>query len=275
MAEIVRAVVLGAVQALTEFLPVSSSGHLLLASRTLGGSVDSLTFDVGLHLGTAVAVLGYFWRDWIAIVRAVLAGAREHGIRPARWEGQAQLGLWILLGTAPAAIAGLILSDRIERDLREPAVVGVALILGGILIGAADRWGGTLRRLPDMRGGAALLVGLAQASALVPGVSRSGITIATARGLGFERYAATRFSFLLSMPIVVAAGLYRLASALAGDEQLEWGLLALGACAALLVGAAVIRFLLGFVQGHSLLPFVLYRLALGALVLALVARGDL
>ena len=273
MIELVRAVVLGAVQALTEFLPISSSGHLILASRAMGSSVDSLTFDVGLHLGTAGAVLAYFWRDWLGIARSGLSGSLTHGLRVSRWEGQAQLGIWILLGTAPAAIAGLLFTDAIERDLRDPTVIGVTLMLGGILIGVTDRWGGTLRRLPAMRGGPALLVGLAQASALVPGVSRSGITIATARGLGFERYAATRFSFLLSMPIVMAAGLYRFASALTGEEHVEWGPLVVGAVAALVVGAAVIHFLLGFVQGHSLLPFVLYRVALGALTLGLVAAG--
>ncbi len=275
MTELVRAVVLGALQALTEFLPISSSGHLLLASRTLGGSVDTLTFDVGLHVGTAAAVLAYFWRDWRDIVRSALAGIRDCGLRVARWEGRAQMGVWILLGTVPAVLAGLIFTEWIEQDLRDPAVVGVTLVAGGILLGAADRWGGTLRGLSEMRGGPALLVGVAQASALIPGVSRSGITIAAARSLGFERHAATRFSFMLSMPIVVAAGLYRLASALRGEEQVEWGPLALGACAAFVVGAAVIRFLLGFVQGHSLLPFVLYRLALGMVVLGLVARGAL
>ena len=275
MTELVRAVVLGAVQALTEFLPISSSGHLILASRTLGSSVDALTFDVGLHLGTAAAVAAFFWRDWRSIARSAVAGLRDRGLRVARWEGQAQLGVWILLGTVPAALAGLLFTDWIERDLRNPAVVGVTLVTGGLLLGAADRWGGTRRGLSEMRGGPALLVGLAQASALVPGVSRSGITIAAARSLGFGRHAATRFSFMLSMPIVVAAGLYRFGSALQGEERVEWGPLVLGAFAAFVVGAAVIRFLLGFVQEHSLLPFVLYRLALGVLVLGLVARGAL
>lgn len=275
MSELVRAIVLGAVQALTEFLPVSSSAHLVLVSELIDDSVDSLTFDVGLHVGTAAAVLGYFWRDWLRIATSGLRGAATHGAHVSHWDEHARLGLWIVVATVPAAIAGLVFGDVIERELREPLVVGVMLIGGALVIGAADRWGGTLARLSELTAGRALLLGVAQATALVPGVSRSGITIAAARGLGFDRYSATRFSFLLSAPIVVGAGVFQFSEAFSSGEQVEWGALLLGAFVSFALGAVVIRFLLDFVRVRSFLPFVLYRIVLGSVVLALVAAGSL
>ncbi len=275
MSELVRAVVLGAVQALTEFLPVSSSGHLVLASEVMGESVDSLTFDVGLHLGTAAAVLVYFWRDWRRIAASGLRGAATHGVHVSSWDEHARLGLWIVVATAPAAAAGLVFGGVIERELREPPVVGAMLIGVALVIAAADRWGGTLARLSELTAGRALLLGVAQATALVPGVSRSGITIAAARGMGFDRYSATRFSFLLSAPIVAGAGVFQFSEALSGGEDVEWGALLLGALVSFALGAAVIRFLLEFVRVRSFLPFVLYRIALGTVVIALVAAGSL
>lgn len=275
MSELVRAIVLGAVQALTEFLPVSSSAHLVLVSELIDDSVDSLTFDVGLHVGTAAAVLGYFWRDWLRIASSGLRGAATHGVRVSHWDEHARLGLWIVVATVPAAIGGLVFGDVIERELREPLVVGVMLIGGALVIWAADRWGGTLARLSELTVGRALLLGVAQATALVPGVSRSGITIAAARGMGFDRYSATRFSFLLSAPIVVGAGIFQFGEAFSSGEQVEWGALLLGAFVSFALGAAVIRFLLDFVRVRSFLPFVLYRIVLGSAVLALVAAGSL
>lgn len=272
-ADYLRAILLGVVQAVTEFLPISSSGHLVLAPRLLGHEVSSLTFDVGLHIGTMVAVIGYFWRDWFAIAAEGVHDLGRHGPRIGRWSARSRLGLWIALGTVPAVVAGLLFAGTIEERLRDPWLVGVMLIAFGLVIGAADRWGAQLRRLLDMTAAGAFVVGIAQAVALVPGVSRSGITIAAARGLGFDRPSAARFSFLLSAPVVFGAGALELSRALRADEVIAWGPMAAGAVTAAIVGAFVIRAFLAFLQSRTLAIFVWYRIALGLVVLAAGAAG--
>jgi undecaprenyl-diphosphatase len=271
----VRAVVLGVIQALTEFLPISSSGHLVLAEHLNDEPFGSLTFDVGLHLGTLVAVLGYFWREWVGMARAGVTDVVAHGYRVDRWSEPAQLALWIAVGTLPAVAAGLTFGDVVEERLRSPAVVATMLILFAIVIGALDRWGASVGRLADVDAPRALAIGVAQAIALVPGVSRSGATIAAARGLGFERGAAARFSFLLSAPAVFGAGVLQFSRALTGDEALRWGPMLVGAATAALVGALVIRGLLGFLRRQTLAVFVWYRIALGLAIFAALALGIL
>jgi undecaprenyl-diphosphatase len=270
-----RALLLGAVQALTEFFPVSSSGHLILAPHVVGDEASSLTFDVGLHVGTAVAVVGYFWRDWLRIVYEAVRDLTVHGRHVGRWTPRAQLGIWLALASVPAAVAGYLLDATIEENLREPWIVGVMLIAFGLVIWALDSWGGALGRLEQMTGGRALIVGVAQAVALVPGVSRSGVTIAAARGLGFDRDSAARFSFLLSAPVVLGAGGLKLAEAVSGDEAVEWGPLVAGAVVAGVLGVFVIRGLLAFLASHTLRAFVWYRIALGLAVLGASATGTL
>jgi undecaprenyl-diphosphatase len=268
-----RAVVLGVVQALTEFLPVSSSGHLILAPEIAGDDASSLTFDVGLHVGTAVAVAVYFWRDWLRIAYEGLRDAAAHRHHISRWTPRAQLGIWLVIGTIPAVAIGLPFGDAIEQHLREPWLVGVMLVSVGLLIWLLDSWGATLGRLEQMTGRRALAIGLAQAVALVPGVSRAGITIAVARGLGFERPSAARFSFLLSAPVVLGAAALKLSAALSGDEVVAWGPLIVGAVVAGVLGAVVIRSLLAFLESHTLQVFVWYRIALGLGVLGAAAAG--
>ena len=275
MEDYARAVVLGVVQALTEFLPISSSGHLLIAPRLMGEEVDSLTFDVGLHVGTMTAVIVYFRRYWVVIVRAGLRDAFAHRHRLDRWTPHARLGVWIVLGTIPAVVAGLLLDDFIEDELREPWVVGSMLIAFGVVLGVLDQRGSRERGLRDISSRSALLIGVAQAMALVPGVSRSGVTLAAGRGLGFGRVAAARFSFLLSAPVVISAATLRLAEALRTDEAIEWGPLLLGALVAGLVGLLVIRGLLTFLQLHTLRMFVWYRIGAGVALLAAVSVGVL
>ncbi len=275
MDDYLRAALLGMVQALTEFLPVSSSGHLILAPRLLGDEASSLTFDVGLHVGTAVAVVGYFWRDWVRIIFEGVRDLSVHGRHVGRWTPRAQLGLWLALASVPAAGAGLLLDATVEEHLREPWIVGAMLIAFGLVIWVLDAWGGTLGRIEQMTAGRALIVGVAQVLALVPGVSRSGVTIAAARGLGFDRGSAARFSFLLSAPIVLGAGGLKLLDAFSGDEPVEWGPLVAGAVVASVVGAFVIRALLAFLASHTLRPFVWYRIALGLAVLGASATGTL
>jgi len=265
--EYLQAVLLGLVQALSEFLPISSSGHLVLAPAVIGDDVSSLTFDVGLHVGTTVAVLTYFWRDWLDIIRDGLGDLARHRFEVRRWGPRSRLGLHIAIGTVPAVLVGLLFKDLIEQNLREPMFVGAMLIFFALVIGYFDERGGHERAVKDVTAPIALLVGAAQAIALVPGVSRSGITIATARGLGFDRPSAARFSFLLSSPAIVGAAVLTLSDAAAGDERVSWGPMLVGALVAAIIGWLVIRGLLAFLVTNTLRPFVWYRIALGLVVI--------
>ncbi|MEI7924713.1 MAG: undecaprenyl-diphosphate phosphatase [Chloroflexota bacterium] len=273
LADYLRAIALGLLQALTEFLPISSSGHLVLAPHLIGDQVSSLTFDVGLHIGTLLAVLVYFWRDWIDITVAVLRDLPRHGVRIQRWSPSARLGLWIVVGTIPAVIAGAVLKDTLESWFRAPVAVALSLLFFSGVIWAADRIGEYRLRLTDVNAGRALLIGLAQAVALIPGTSRSGITIAAARGIGFDRTAAARFSFMLSAPAVAGAATLTMTSALLHGEHVAWGPLAVGAITSGLAGMVVIRALLRYLQTRSLAVFIAYRVALGCLVLAAAGLG--
>lgn len=274
MDEYVRAVVLGVVQALTEFLPISSSGHLVLAER-LFGFHSSLTFDVGLHVGTLTATLGYFWRDWAAIIGASVRDLLGHGLNLRLWGWQGRLGLLIALGTIPAVVVGALFQDVIEAYMRAPLSIGTLLILGGLLLAWADRAPRTRLGLEEVTAPHALTIGLAQAVALIPGVSRSGSTILTARFLQYDRPVATRFSFLLSAPAITGAATLTLGQAVSGDEVVAWGPMVVGAIVSGLVGLVVIHWLLRFMQSHSLMPFVWYRVVLGVLVLLGVATSRL
>ena len=274
MDEYLRAALLGLVQALTEFLPISSSGHLVVASELFGDELNDLTFDVGLHLGTTLAVLLYFRRDWVLFGASLGRDLRAHGGQVGRWRPRSRLALLIALGSLPAFAVGAAFALTLEDGLREPVLVGVMLIAVGLLIWVLDR-AAQSRGLRDLGAPGALLIGVAQAAALVPGVSRSGATIAAGRGLGLRREAATRFSFLLSAPVVVGAAVALLGEAILGGEEVAWGPLLFGALVAAIVGMGVIRWLLRFVRRHSLAVFVWYRLAAGAAVLAAVAAGVL
>jgi len=274
MDEYLRAVVLGVVQALTEFLPISSSAHLVLAER-LFGFRSSLTFDVGLHVGTLMATLGYFWRDWAAIITASIRDLLGHGLNVRRWGRRGLLGLLIVLGTLPAVIVGALFHNVIEAHMRAPASIATLLILGGLLLAWADRAPRTRLGPEEVTPPHALLIGLAQGVALIPGVSRSGSTIFTARLLRYDRPVATRFSFLLSVPTVVGAATLTLGKALTGDEVVAWGPLVVGAVVSGVLGLVVIHWLLRFMQGHSLMPFVWYRVILGVGVLVAVATARL
>jgi undecaprenyl-diphosphatase len=271
----VRAIVLGLLQALTEFLPVSSSGHLVIAPQLLGGSTNALTFDVGLHVGTLLATLAYFWRDWTAILVAVIRDAASHGARAQQWTAQGKLGLYIALGTVPAVVVGAVFNDAIEAHAREAWLVALLLIGFGLLLGWADRLPQRLRRLELVTARHGLLIGAAQAIALVPGVSRSGVTITAARALGFDRAIAARFSFLLSIPAVLGAATLTLFEAATGDEAIRWGPMVVGAIVSAIAGAAVIHWLLRYVQTHTMLVFVIYRVALGVVVLIVAASRSL
>ena len=269
--DLFQAIVLGIVQGLTEFLPVSSSGHLILVPWLLGWPDPGLTFDMALHLGTAAALLGYFWREWLTLGRAVLAGLTSAEARKApHW----RLAWMIVLGSVPAAVIGLLFEDVIEQNVRQPAMIGALLILFGLVLFAADRLGRRDRNLGDVGFRDAIVVGCAQAIALLPGVSRSGITITAALARGLDRAAAARFSFLLSAPIIIGAALFKLrVLAKAPPTGSELVAFVVGTVAAAIVGALAIGFLLRYLQRSSMALFVWYRVAAGTLILVVALAG--
>jgi len=257
------------VQGLTEFLPISSSGHLILVRWFFGWSTrGSLAFDTALHLGTSAALLSYFWRDWIRLVGAGLATLRDRSFqnKPDR-----RLSWMVVGGSIPAGVAGLAGEQVVESALRRPSQVALLLALFGLLMLASDHLGAKRRKLEQVRWRDTLVVGLAQAIALAPGTSRSGVTITAGLFCGLDREAAARFSFLLATPITVAAGLYKLVKTLReGIPPGEGMAFLLGAVSAAVVGWLAIGFLLRHLQRKTLLPFVVYRVAAAALVVALV-----
>ncbi len=264
-----QALVLGLIQGLTEFLPVSSSAHLSLAPWLFGWKDPGLAFDVALHVGTLVAVLWYFRSQWFALLAAffrIVAKRRAETMDEKRV-------LFLILATIPGAIGGLLLENLAETTLRAPMITGVALIVMGTLLWAADRFAPSDKILDGMRWTDALMMGLAQVAALVPGVSRSGATITTARALGFTRADAAVFSFLMSMPITAAAAMLKVPDALreSGGVTLP---LAVGIIAAGVSGWAAIAGLIRYVANRDYAVFAAYRWVLGIIVIVLaVTRG--
>ena len=204
---IFEAIVLGVVQGLAEFLPISSSGHLILVPWLLGWPSHGLTFDLALHLGTSVALLGYFWRDWLVLATAVVRGLTN---AKARASHEWRLAWLIVVGCIPAAVVGILFEDLIEATFRQPALIAVLLIAFGLVLLVADLVGKRARALEQVTLVDSLVIGCAQVLALAPGVSRSGITMTAGLFRGLDRGTAARFSFLLSAPITVAAALYKL-----------------------------------------------------------------
>lgn len=258
-------VVLAIVQGITEFLPVSSSGHLVLVPAVLGWGDQGLVFDVAVHFGSLLAVCLYFRTDLGQLVGGgieVLTGQVN--------SASSRLALGIALGTVPAAIAGLALAGWIEENLRSPAVIVVTLSAYGILMVIADRLGRRQRTLADIGIRDAFLIGCAQALALVPGTSRSGVTITAARFLGIERRDAARFSFLLSVPVILLASLYEGMKLALGDENVSLSELALGIGVSALVAYLAIGFFMRVIGRVGLLPFAVYRLLLAAVILYLL-----
>ena len=263
-----QAFVLGALQGLTEFLPVSSSAHLSLAPWVFGWKPAGLGFDLALHVGTLVALCWYFRAEWRALVLGGLSLLRH---RRAVDEASRRAG-FIIIATIPAGIAGLLLEDLAETAFRAPIITACALIVMGGVLWLVDARAPLARDRASMRWRDALLVGFAQVLALVPGVSRSGATITAGRALGFDRASAAVFSFLMSMPIILAAALVKVPKAVA-----EAGVsvpLAVGVATAAISSWLAISVLLRFVSRHSYGVFAIYRLALGGLILFLIfTRG--
>lgn len=269
--DLLHAIVLGVVQGLTEFLPVSSSGHLILVPKLFGWDDQGLAFDVGLHAGTLVALLAYFWRDWATMALCGLDDLRNRGLAVRRYQQPSKLLLLIALGSIPAAIAGLAFNSWIEDNLRQPWLVALMLIAVGVVMLIADRGSRRNRSVGDLGIADAIVIGVSQAFALFPGVSRSGATISTGLVRGLDRESAARFAFLLGTPAFVGAALLKFKD-LTGDA-VDSTDLAVGFLTSALVGFAVIHFLLGFLRRRSLTAFVIYRFGLGTLVLVLAAFG--
>jgi len=259
------AALLGIVQGLTEFLPVSSTGHLILVSDLFGLDPErfGLSFDVALHIGTALAVLLYFARTWIDLVVGL-------------FRGQWRMPALIVLGTAPAAIAGVLFQSAIEREMRGPLVIATGLVIGSIVFVAAEAIARQRRLLTEVGVTDALVIGIAQAIALIPGISRSGITISAGLGRELRREDATRFAFLLATPVILGAGAKTLLDARkAAGLFAQPDVLAVGFVLSFLSGLAAVAFMVRFLRGHSLNWFVAYRLVLAAVIVAAVAAGVL
>ena len=264
--ELIEAVILGVVQGLTEFLPVSSSGHLLLGQYFLGLDQErfGLSFDVALHMGTLVAVVTYFWRD---LIRMALAFFRSFGHRDLANDPDQRLAYLVIASTVPAALIGFLFEGFFENTVRSPWVVVINFIVVGVLFLVAEAAGNRSRLASKLGFGEAIVIGLAQATALVPGVSRSGATITLGLFLGLRREEAARFSFLMSVPIIAGAGGLKLGEVIAGGmsgEQIAMFLV--GFVASAVVGYFTIRFLLNYLTHHSLRVFAYYRFAVAAVV---------
>ena len=254
-----QAVVLGIVQGVTEMLPISSSGHLILLPRFFGWEDQGLAFDAAMHVGTLLAVLLYFHQDLWRMFTAGLASVFKGRHTP-----DSRLAWAVVLGTIPVAVAGLLLKDTIEHVFRNPLLVAGNLALWGVVLWLADRYGRRRRSVAQMDLRDGLLIGLAQALALVPGTSRSGITMSAGLALGLTREAAARFSFLLSVPAVTAAGaLAVLDLAKAGPAQ-PWGPMGVAVAVSAVAGLLSIHLLLRLIQRVGMAPFTVYRLALAA-----------
>lgn len=272
MLDLLKAVVLGLIQGLTEFLPISSSAHLRIFPELFGWGDPGAAFTAVVQIGTELAVLIYFrhdiWRIGSTWVRSL--------VQP-EWRGhvEARLGWYIIIGSLPIVVLGIALKDVIEQDFRSLWIIGSTLIVLGLVLGIADKFGRNDRAIKKMGLRDALLMGLAQAAALVPGVSRSGATISMGRFLGFERAAATRFAFLLAIPAVVGAGLFQLSEIPGGDNAYGWGPTLVGTIVSFIVGYAAIAWLLRYVSTNSYTPFVIYRVLLGGTVLVLLGTGVL
>jgi undecaprenyl-diphosphatase len=254
---ILQAVILGLAQGLGEFLPISSSAHLVLIPWLLRWTDPGLTFDVALHVGTLVAVVLYFWKDWWQLIIRGLTDARSV---------KGRLFWYLVAATVPGAIAGFLLEKKAETLFRSPALIAIMLILMGIFLYWADRRSSKRIEINHITFGTSLFIGISQALAIIPGVSRSGITMTAGLLMGLNREGAARFSFLLSTPIIFGAAMVKLPNLISDPSAITVDFM-IGVAVSCITGIASIGFLLRYVQTKDFLPFAWYRFALGALVI--------
>ena len=266
-----EAIVLGVIQGLTEFLPISSTAHLFIFSQFFGWSDPGAAFTAVSQIGTELAVVLYFWGD----IRRIVSTWFRSLVNPAlRKDLDARMGWYVIVGTIPVAALGFTFSSQIETTARNLYLVATTLIVFGIILGIADRYGSKIKSIDRLTLPDALAFGLGQALALIPGVSRSGATITTGLLLGYDRVAATRYAFLLAIPAVLGSGLYE-ATKISEQQNAEWGQTILATVIAFFVGLGVIAWLLRWLTTRTYTPFVIYRVALGVVVLVLLATGTL
>jgi undecaprenyl-diphosphatase len=272
-----QALVLGLVQGLTEFLPISSSAHLRIVSGVFFGGDAGASFTAVTQLGTEAAVLVYFWRDIVRIISAWFRGLRDSSARGFDY----RMGWYVIIGTIPVGVLGLAFKDQIRSGARNLVVIGVTLIVFALVLAAAEKYGRQRRPIEELTLTDGVVMGLAQALALIPGVSRSGGTISAGLFLGLTREAAARYSFLLAIPAVLASGLFSLPDAIHPADLATANLQASGlqllvaTVLALVVGYASIAWLLRYVVNHTIYVFVYYRIVLGVIVLVLLATTGL
>ena len=267
-----QALILGLVQGLTEFLPISSSAHLSIVGQLLGGVDPGSAFTAISQLGTEAAVIIYFRRDIWAIIKnwcLALVG------RIPRDDPEARMGWLVIIGSIPIVVLGLLFQDEIDFALRNLWITTAMLAGFGIIIGVADHFARNQRELTQLTWRHGIWFGLAQSLALIPGVSRSGATIAAGLALGYKREAAAKYAFLLAIPAVVGSGLFKLADVSSDPVEPAWGPIILATVVAFFVGLAVIHWLLRYISTHNFLPFVIYRLALAVVVAVLLLTGVL
>src|SRR4030065_2476351 len=260
-----QAIILGIIQGLTEFLPVSSTAHLILTPWIFGWDDPGLAFDVVVHLGTLTGIIAFFWKDFYSILQGMMSGIM---VRKSHTGIDGRLGWPIIIGTIPAALAGILFKDQIETVLRNPRIIAITLILFGLILLWAGSAGRKKRRMDHINVVDAIVIGCAQAIALIPGVSRSGINITAGLFRNLERDTAARFAFLLSTPIIMAGGL------LSGLEVYQEGLpqdmfwpFAAGFAASAISGFLAIKYLIMFLSKEKVNVFVYYRIVLGILIL--------
>lgn len=268
MDQLIQAIVLGLVQGLTEFLPVSSSGHLIVVPYLLGWNdpfIDSLAFSVMLHIATLLALLLYFRADWLRLIPAGLAAIRDRSLRN---DPDRRLAWLLVVATIPAVIAGIALNDLIENAFREPRLVAITLVIGAVILWLADRTGRHEKGMDGVTFSVAAGIGVTQALALVPGISRSGISISAGLFAGLNRETAARFAFLMATPITAGAGIWELKKVVTGEAGVDLPLVPLfaGMLTALVAGIAAIAVMLRYLRNHGTGIFVAYRLVLAAVV---------
>ena len=251
---------LALMQGITEFLPISSSAHLILPKEILGWPDQGLAFDVAVHVGSLAAVVIYFRDDIRRLIVAWFAGLGGNSSADSR------LAWYVIWGTVPAGLAGLLFNDFIEAHLRSTVVIMMTTLVFGLLLGVGDKFGARQKSLAELTLGMVLLIGVAQALALIPGTSRSGITITAALALGFRREDAARFSFLLSIPVILGAGLLKTKDLLESTVPVDWGHMALGVVVSAVTAYLTIMLFLRLLDWVGMLPFMLYRLLLGAVL---------
>jgi undecaprenyl-diphosphatase len=268
MDTLLQAIIMGIIQGLTEFLPISSSGHLLVVPHIAGWDdpfITSLAFTVMLHVGTLVALFAYFWRDWARLVPAGLATLRD---RSFRGDPDRKLA-WLIAATLPpAVVVGVTLNDFFEEQVRQELLVALTLVIGAGILWTADRLGRQTKALDGLGFGAAFGIGCAQAIALVPGISRSGISISAGLFAGLTREGAARFSFLMATPITLGAVIWEFRKLLSGESgvPVDAGILVAGMLAAAAAGFVAIAVLLRYLRNHRMTIFVVYRLVLAGVV---------